>query len=150
MSQPREKPPWKRFGGVVVLPTSREEARAMNPFASHARTEPRPNRFLPQVAIPAERAYMCMSCDTIHTSARCPHCDKGPSVPLSKWLNRKEGRHSKDEDCASTLDNTGTCRVCGTYHGKPCEFCGKRGFHMDNCPGPGLEEEKFNGSSKSI
>ena len=39
--------------------------------------------------------------------------------------------HNKDGDC--TLDETGTCKVCGVYHGDPCEFCGQEGFHADDC-----------------
>ena len=40
--------------------------------------------------------------------------------------------HVKDSDC--TLDATGTCVVCGVYHGDPCEQCGGRGFHNQGCP----------------
>ena len=54
--------------------------------------------------------------------------------------------HTKDSDC--TLDDRDTCTVCGVYHGDPCEFCGQRGFHMENCPGPKLEEEKLWGGTE--
>lgn len=59
-----------------------------NPFNTPEPRTVRPNRPLPQVSIPVGRAYVCLSCDAIHTSSRCPACDKGPSEPLEKWLGR--------------------------------------------------------------
>ena len=50
--------------------------------------------------------------------------------------------HTKDEDC--TVDpETQCCTVCGVGHGDPCEFCGGRGFHMDNCPAMKIEDEEM-------
>ena len=77
---------------------------------------------------------------------KCARCgatfnDMGPfGVDL---LARPEVKHTRDTDC--TLNDQDTCTVCGVYHGDPCEFCGQRGYHMSNCPGPKLEEEKFDG-----
>lgn len=39
--------------------------------------------------------------------------------------------HSKDSDC--TLDEHGLCIDCGVGHGDPCDECGGRGFHTDDC-----------------
>ena len=40
--------------------------------------------------------------------------------------------HTKDSDC-KVNPNTGTCEVCGVYHGDACPFCGGRGFHKPLC-----------------
>lgn len=40
--------------------------------------------------------------------------------------------HSKDADCDVDRE-TGCCRGCGAEHGKPCERCGGRGYHVDGC-----------------
>ena len=60
-----------------------------NPFESEPQ-EPRPNRLLQPVSIPLGRAFFCLSCEHIHNSIRCPHCDRGPSIPIEKWLGREE------------------------------------------------------------
>ena len=74
------KPPWRGFGEYF------------NPFAKPD-IPVRPNRRLPPVSIPVEKAYYCVNCNTVHTSATCQSCDKGPSVPLARWLKRKEEEH---------------------------------------------------------
>lgn len=40
--------------------------------------------------------------------------------------------HTKDSDC-KVNPNTGTCEVCGVYHGDACPLCGGRGFHKPLC-----------------
>jgi hypothetical protein len=40
--------------------------------------------------------------------------------------------HSQDKDC-SVDPVTDVCSECGVYHGEPCEDCGGRGFHLDEC-----------------
>jgi hypothetical protein len=39
--------------------------------------------------------------------------------------------HNADEDC--TLGPDDCCKVCGVYHGDPCQDCGGRGFHRSGC-----------------
>lgn len=57
----------------------------MNPFTNTALKEtPRPNRKL-DYHIPIRMAYVCESCQQIHTGWRCPVCDgKDQSWPLAK------------------------------------------------------------------
>jgi hypothetical protein len=43
--------------------------------------------------------------------------------------------HSTDADCAGHIDpETDTCRICRVDHGDPCQDCGGRGYHADDCP----------------
>ena len=72
-----QRPPWRGF------------SEFFNPFHSQPK-ELRPNRRIPVMSIPARQAYLCVNCDTVHTSARCPSCDKGPSMPLKPWLDSKK------------------------------------------------------------
>lgn len=48
-------------------------------------------------------------------------------------MEKPKKEHERDEDC-DVDQTTSTCRVCGVYHGDPCEKCSGRGFHRDNCP----------------
>jgi|SRR5579872_2978859 len=40
--------------------------------------------------------------------------------------------HTKDSDC--DVDVYGSCVLCGVLHGDPCELCGGKGFHTEDCP----------------
>ena len=72
------KPPWRR------------PFFDLNPFTCAAK-DPRPNRRIPPIHIPGDQAHLCLSCQSVHTTACCPACDKGPSVLLSRWLKKPEG-----------------------------------------------------------
>ena len=46
-------------------------------------------------------------------------------------------KHTRDSEC--TLDGEyDECTMCGTFHGKPCEHCGQRAFHLDECNRPAV------------
>lgn len=64
----------------------------MNPFTATA-PEIRPNRKLPPTIIPLGKAYFCIDCEQIHTSIRCPKCDRAESIPLEKWLGSTKEEH---------------------------------------------------------
>ncbi len=53
---------------------------------------------------------------------------------------RNDTPHTFDKMCAPTLGDDHVCTVCGTYHGDPCMWCGRRAFHSPNCPVVGREE----------
>ncbi|MGH7751839.1 MAG: hypothetical protein ACREN5_03400 [Gemmatimonadales bacterium] len=42
-----------------------------------------------------------------------------------------ETRHARDSDC--TLNTSGICSTCHTWHGAPCLECGARAFHKNEC-----------------
>ncbi len=65
----------------------------MNPFTSEPKMITLFEKQPPQpVHIPGEQAFLCLSCHSVHTSSRCSACDKGPSVPLLRWLEKPKGK----------------------------------------------------------
>ena len=38
--------------------------------------------------------------------------------------------------CTVPLDDRDSCPKCHAYHGEPCESCGRRGYHADDCQEP--------------
>jgi hypothetical protein len=36
--------------------------------------------------------------------------------------------------CRVLLDTSDTCPSCRVYHGDPCRFCKRRGYHRGDCP----------------
>ena len=38
--------------------------------------------------VKANRANLCLDCDTIYSSPSCPVCGSSASWPISKWINR--------------------------------------------------------------
>jgi hypothetical protein len=69
--------------------------------------------------------------DACHNTLRCGILLRTPEG-FEELRSPMERSHSRDSDC--TLDELRMCAGCGMHHGDPCPSCGKRAYHVDDCP----------------